>query len=211
MIAALRTRHAGTRTQAPRFKLSGLRPVALGLARLGVRAAWRRPDRVLAGALIAAAGGVISYNALTLQAARHPAPIFGQPRSEAVESSSRRSDARPSSPLPPARPVTVPSAPTSAPAAAKQVARDPIGELIRGEATGSTAQPGKGEPQRVVALAQRALGKLGYGPLKADGLMGAGTKQAIERFERDRRLPETGELGPRTARELAARSGMTIE
>jgi peptidoglycan hydrolase-like protein with peptidoglycan-binding domain len=65
-------------------------------------------------------------------------------------------------------------------------------------------------PERVAA-GQRALAKLGYGPLKADGIMGPGTRQAIERFERDRRLAVTGELGSRTARELAAQSGLPVE
>ena len=67
------------------------------------------------------------------------------------------------------------------------------------------------EPQRQVASAQRALQKLGYGPLKADGIFGQGTRQAIERFERDRRLTPTGELGPRTVRELSAQSDIRVE
>ena len=58
-----------------------------------------------------------------------------------------------------------------------------------------------------VAKAQRALVKLGYGPLKADGLMGASTRAAIEKFERDRKLPVKGEPSTRTFRELATRAG----
>jgi peptidoglycan hydrolase-like protein with peptidoglycan-binding domain len=41
--------------------------------------------------------------------------------------------------------------------------------------------------------------------------MGPGTRQAIERFERDRRLPVTGEFTPRTVRELTAASGISVE
>jgi peptidoglycan hydrolase-like protein with peptidoglycan-binding domain len=67
------------------------------------------------------------------------------------------------------------------------------------------------EPQARVALGQKALLKLGYGPLKADGLMGPGTRQALERFERDHKLPVTGELSGRTLRALAAQSNTTIE
>jgi hypothetical protein len=90
--------------------------------------------------------------------------------------------------------------------------RDPIGDLIRSsEAPIPPAPVGRPEPQRIVAAGQRALAKLGYGALKVDGLMGPGTRQAIERFERDRRLPITGELGPRTARELAAQAGVPVE
>lgn len=99
-------------------------------------------------------------------------------------------------PAPPAKPVQ---------------ARDSIGDLIRSGETGAgRPNAASGESQRVVA-GQRALAKLGYGPLKADGLMGSGTHQAIERFERDRRLPVTGELNGRTARELAAHAGISIE
>jgi peptidoglycan hydrolase-like protein with peptidoglycan-binding domain len=55
------------------------------------------------------------------------------------------------------------------------------------------------------------LSKLGYAALRSDGVIGPGTRQAIEKFERDRRLPVTGELNPRTVRELSAQAGMAIE
>lgn len=89
--------------------------------------------------------------------------------------------------------------------------RDGIADLIKsGEPAASRAAAPAVEPQKLVAAGQRALAKLGYGPLKSDGLMGQGTRQAIERYERDRRLPVTGEFGPRTARDLAAQSGIPI-
>ncbi len=72
------------------------------------------------------------------------------------------------------------------------------------------ANVGKADAGEVVLAGQRALAKLGYG-VKADGIMGAGTRQAIERFEQDRRLPVTGEFGARTARELSAASGITVQ
>jgi peptidoglycan hydrolase-like protein with peptidoglycan-binding domain len=101
--------------------------------------------------------------------------------------------------------------------APRSASRDPIAELIRGSETTGTASPapaaadGRQEPQPHVASAQRALVKLGYGPLKVDGIFGPETRQAIERFERDRRLTATGELGPRTVRELSALSGIRVE
>jgi peptidoglycan hydrolase-like protein with peptidoglycan-binding domain len=67
------------------------------------------------------------------------------------------------------------------------------------------------EPQRVVASAQTALAKLGYGPLKPDGVMGPGTKQAVERFEKDRKLPVTGTLAGKTVRKLASDSGVPLQ
>jgi hypothetical protein len=51
--------------------------------------------------------------------------------------------------------------------------RDAIGDLIRTGEPGTRPPANVGEPGRVAA-AQRALIKLGYGPLKADGVMGAG-------------------------------------
>jgi hypothetical protein len=88
--------------------------------------------------------------------------------------------------------------------------RDGIGELIRAGEAGLRPPANVGDPGRVAA-AQRALIKLGYGPLKADGVMGVGTRQALERFEKDRRLPVTGELASRTLRDLTAQSGISVE
>ena len=51
--------------------------------------------------------------------------------------------------------------------------------------------------------------KLGY-VVKSDGLMGAGTRKAIEMFEQSRKLPVTGELSPRVMRELSALSGVSV-
>jgi peptidoglycan hydrolase-like protein with peptidoglycan-binding domain len=115
-------------------------------------------------------------------------------------------------PRPPARPPegAIPSAPAPAPVAspaAKPASRDPIGDLIRGVDPASVAKDASAK----VAAAQRALNKLGYGTLKSDGAIGPGTRQAIEKFERDRRLPVTGDLNSRTTRELSAQAGMPIE
>jgi peptidoglycan hydrolase-like protein with peptidoglycan-binding domain len=119
----------------------------------------------------------------------------------------------PSPPVPPTRPPSV-DAPAALP---RSTGRDAIADLIRGsETTGSAPPPARPaetgtEPQRLVASAQRALVKLGYGPLKTDGIFGQETRQAIARFERDRRLTPTGELGPRTLRELSAQSSIRVE
>jgi peptidoglycan hydrolase-like protein with peptidoglycan-binding domain len=100
------------------------------------------------------------------------------------------------------------AAPPAAPAP-----KDAIGDLIRlGEPP--PVPPGLvGRPEnvRLVAAAQRALAKLSYLSAKPDGVMGPETRQAIERFERDRKLPVTGDLGPRTSRELAGTSGIPLE
>lgn len=57
---------------------------------------------------------------------------------------------------------------------------DPIAELLA-------------PPSRVLA-AQRALAEYGYGQIKPNGVLGPETQAAIERFERERKLPITGQL-----------------
>lgn len=174
-----------------------------------LRIAFRRPGRIVAGAAGAAVAVGILVNALALQGGPHPAPFF------------RAAEAPHAAPLPPQRPALDPDAVAStgsapaagqgtirpsrsapAPAAAPVPApRDGIGDMLRtGQATV--------QADKAVLAAQRALNKLNYGPVKPDGLYGAGTRQALERFERDRKLPVTGELNPRTARELSAASGI---
>jgi peptidoglycan hydrolase-like protein with peptidoglycan-binding domain len=64
--------------------------------------------------------------------------------------------------------------------------------------------------QRVLAV-QRALGDFGYGPLKATGVYGPETVAAIEKFERERKLPVSGQITPRLMRELAALTGRPLE
>lgn len=113
----------------------------------------------------------------------------------------------------PQRVIAAPPPPPAAPAplrAQPQPAQDSIAEMIRmgGPVPVPPAAVGKPEADAVL-LGQRALAKLGYG-VKPDGIMGSETRQAIERFERDRRLPVTGEFGSRTLRELASLSGLPM-
>ncbi len=63
---------------------------------------------------------------------------------------------------------------------------------------------------RVLAV-QRTLAKLGYGPVRLNALHDRDTKAAIERFERDRDLPPSGEVSERLVRELAAFTGAPLE
>ena len=180
----------------------------------------RRPARTLAGVTIAAVVTGITLNAVLFQTGRHPAPLFGAP---GVTTAVLKPAAPP---MPAPRPVAsaqpAPAAPTPAasvarapePAATPRAAepaapapaqkKDPIGALIKGDGLADPVVP----PARVAAV-QKALVKAGF-VLRADGVMGASTKQALERFERDNKLPVTGELVPRTLRELAAQSGVPI-
>jgi peptidoglycan hydrolase-like protein with peptidoglycan-binding domain len=64
--------------------------------------------------------------------------------------------------------------------------------------------------RRVIAL-QRALAEYGYGQIRPSGILDAETQAAIEKFERERRLPVTGKPSDRVVRELAAMTGRQLE
>jgi peptidoglycan hydrolase-like protein with peptidoglycan-binding domain len=64
--------------------------------------------------------------------------------------------------------------------------------------------------KRVIAL-QRALADYGYGQIKPSGFLDAETQAAIEKFERERKLPVTGQASDRVVRELAAMTGRPLE
>ena len=64
---------------------------------------------------------------------------------------------------------------------------------------------------RRVAAVQRALTQYGYGQLKPTGAVGADTQAAITKFERDRKLPVTGQMSDRLVKELTAMIGHPID
>lgn len=80
-----------------------------------------------------------------------------------------------------------------------------------GDVTGAIRPPGAVPSSARVLGVQRTLAKLGYGPLKVTGQASPETRQAVQRFERDRGLPVDGEMSDRMVRELAAVSGMSID
>lgn len=82
-------------------------------------------------------------------------------------------------------------------ASSQPIRIDPIAELIA-------------PPKRVVAI-QRALADFGYGQIKPSGNYDGETRAAIEKFERDHRLPVTGEISDGFVRELAAMTGRPLE
>lgn len=89
--------------------------------------------------------------------------------------------------------------PVKAASAAPQPTRaDPIAELIVPSS------------KRVLAV-QRALAEFGFGQIRPNGTFGPETKDAIEQFERTRKMPLTGQVSPRLLRELAAMTGRPLE
>jgi peptidoglycan hydrolase-like protein with peptidoglycan-binding domain len=67
------------------------------------------------------------------------------------------------------------------------------------------------QPSKRVLAVQRVLADYGYGQIKPTGLVDGETQAAIEKFERERKLPVTGQPSDRVARELAAVTGRPLE
>lgn len=230
-VLAARSGRDFTVASAPRNRRTRARP---SIARMLLSVVVRRPGRLAGGILFAATAAFISVNALTLQPAPHPAPLFGKaergiteryvaersvavpqptPANRGVENLPQRYATQPAvpvsiedvlAPVPPSRPVDETAS----------VSSDPIGDLLRsGPRAVSTNESVASvpEPDFRVMAAQRALLKLGYGPLTDDGLFGPMTRTAIEQFEREQGLEITGLLAPQTARALSVRSGIAVD
>ena len=199
------------------------------------------PKDVVAGLLAAAAICAILANALFLQAGRHPSPMFGSvvtlpapqaavvnplPRPRPVELAARPVDAEP----PEIRPVEVRGADPkhveirSADPRGDSKNPDPLANLVvkstgaPAAAPANVARPPAPIPAtaqsagaRRVAAVQRALTQYGYGQLKPTGAVGSDTQAAITKFERDRKLPVTGQMSDRLVKELTAMIGHPID
>jgi peptidoglycan hydrolase-like protein with peptidoglycan-binding domain len=74
---------------------------------------------------------------------------------------------------------------------------DPIAELIA--------------PSKRILAIQRTLADFGYGQIKPSGNYDPDTRTAVEKFERDHRMPVTGQISDRFVRELAAMTGRPLE
>jgi hypothetical protein len=179
------------------------------------------PKDMIAGALALVAICAILVNALFMQAGRHPAPMFGTvvtlPAVAAV----------PASLMPRPRPVEA-DVPLPDVKPADPKAADALTNLVK---TTSTVQPANANIPRPplavpassrvesvplsgthrVAAVQRALTDYGYGQLKPTGIAGADTQAAIQKFEKVRKLPVTGQVSDRLVRELVAVIGHPIE
>lgn len=196
----------------------------------------RMIGRLVVGLGAAAAVGIF-VNALVLQEARHPAPLFAHsvpanpPATPKVAKAAPTPAPRPwvdqAAPAPtrekPTETVPIESSQaekSDKPAAARRQTAslssgesgqtrddDAISKLLKGQTAPSTPQT---EPSKTVRAAQRALVKLGF-VLEADGVAGAATRRAIERYERERGLPVKGELTPKILHRLKVESGIPID
>jgi peptidoglycan hydrolase-like protein with peptidoglycan-binding domain len=89
---------------------------------------------------------------------------------------------------------------------------DPIAQILTPprDIPVPAAAPTQTNAKRILAV-QRALSDFGYGQIRLTGAMGPETQAAIERFERSRRIPVTGQISDRLLRELAVVTGQTID
>jgi hypothetical protein len=191
------------------------------------------PKDVIAGALALAAIVAIIANALFMQAGRHPAPMFGTLTTLPAVASPVIASV-PASLLPRPRPVEADSAlPETRPAdpkAADPKAADPMTSLVKTTSTVQAATANIPRPPMTVpvssrvdsvpvsiggshrvAAVQRALTEYGYGQLKPTGVVGPDTQAAIQKFEKVRKLPVTGQVSDHLVHELAATIGHSIE
>jgi hypothetical protein len=182
----------------------------------------QRPAGSAACAVFAALMTGILLNALAFQNVRHPSPLFGTPITIAPQAEAPKPAPRPISigtapaANAPAAPVAIPTRPVAIPRDAEPLptkAPDAIGDMLRAAPANSpgaaSATPSAIDATRIL-LVQKALMKLGF-VVRPDGLMGTTTRQAIEKFERERGWPARGELTPKVLREISARSGLSIE
>jgi hypothetical protein len=196
-----------------------------------MRALLHSPKDMIAGALAFAAVSAIIANALFLQAGRHPSPMFGTvvvmppaalapaavlPRPRPVEADASFAEPKLVEPKPaeakPAEPKAADPLTNLVKATAAPVA--PPSNVLRPPApipATSHAETLASSGSRRVAAVQRALTEYGYGQLKPTGTIGSDTQAAIQKFERDRKIPVTGQMSDRLVRELAAMIGHPID
>ena len=96
---------------------------------------------------------------------------------------------------------------SAAPQATSSIPRPPAAIPVSSR---SDSMLGPGGSRRVAAV-QRALTEYGYGQLKPTGTVGSDTQAAIVKFERERKIPATGQMNERLVRELSAMIGHSID
>jgi hypothetical protein len=205
---------------------------------LVMRILLHSPKDLVAGVLAFAAVSAIIANALFLQAGHHPSPMFGSvvaipqagltpasplPRPRPVELATRPADTSPPEAKPvELRPAEIKSAEIkpAEPKATEPKAADPLANLVKATAaTPATSNvprppapiPTAAQGARRVAAVQRVLTEYGYGQLKPTGTVGSDTQAAIQKFERERKLPVTGQMSDRLVRDLVAMTGHPID
>jgi Putative peptidoglycan binding domain len=213
-------------------------PALWATARRGSHLVRTAPFLTFGMVLSSIAAITIVVNAVFLQTIVHPAPMFDTV--PIVQKQPLVPKALPPAPIAQREPVVSPVSPpetssasindllTTASVPHNEPVREPIRPTLseprvepKRDAIGDLLRQGKVEPRsssnasaplerdKILAV-QRALVRAGYKDVTADGVFGATTRAALERFERDKRLNVTGSLQPRTLRELERASGVPL-
>ena len=125
-----------------------------------------------------------------------PADGFYGPRTDAaIRDFEQAAGLRPSAE--PSETLLAAIARSSVKAKPAEPARDPIAALLA--------------PSGRITAVQRALIEFGYGPLTPTGVYDTQTRTAIERFERARKRPVTGQINDQLVRDLATLTGRPLE
>ena len=169
-------------------------------ARAILRPLLSRPARTIAGAALAAILTGIVVNALLMQKERRSAPFFAAAKPAAIVADAPAApspapvESAPVVVQPPIRPTHLDAAAESPPLPPSR-SGDAIRDLLRGDS-------GKDASHLTIA-AQNALIKLGF-TVKADGVAGASTVQAIQQFERSRGVAPSEEITAKLVKQLNA-------
>jgi Putative peptidoglycan binding domain len=165
--------------------------------------------------------GTLSLNPLNLFV--RPALDHATPSADPAPQPPRRSSNGEATPLPSPMPVTttqkpqtpVNQAPSTLVASAdpKQVFAPPLAIPSNDnvDPVGALVQQTLPKPDKTVLAAQRALNKLGYGPVSPDGLKSGTMREALLRFQKDKHVPSTGEIDAVTKPLLAKASGIAVD
>ncbi len=191
--------------------------------------AFAAVSAIIANALFLQAGRHPSpmFGTVTKMPAAAQAPASPLPRPRPVEAAARVADPQPSEP----RVIELKSADAKSDAEARQERpkSDPMTNLVKTTAApqatpSNVARPPAPIPAarnevianqtpaaRRVASVQRTLTEYGYGQLKPTGTVGSDTQAAIQKFERERKLPVTGQVSDRLLKELTAMIGRPVD
>jgi hypothetical protein len=176
--------------------------------------AGRHPAPMFGSLVVMPAAGLVSASPFASPFAS-PLPRPRPVEADAVVSESRIAESKIAEPRPAEKPAepkaadpltNLVKATSAAPLAASNIVRPPAPVPVS-----SRAETSAGSGPRRVAAVQRALTEYGYGQLKPTGTVGSDTQAAIQKFERERKMPVTGQVSDRLVRELAAMIGRPID
>jgi hypothetical protein len=165
--------------------------------------ATARPIDFAAILLGTALSAVIVVNALYLQTGSRSAPYFTPPVAASAPAGVSLSAAQTTAQATGTTSAKPEQIIASRPVAGGAIAPQPV-SVRRDDPIADLIAP---QPSPKVMAVQRALAEYGYGQIKPTGLVDEATSTAIQRFEREHKLPVTGRISERLVSQLTALVG----